>query len=105
MLVQDDPNRPSPDYGVVRPWPLVDLDRAVPWASTEERGDRCLEVLPSDAKTITTAMRQTDEPIYWRWSGELYRVRPHPMLPHEHSCATLTPYFVLYQPSPSSNPE
>lgn len=77
----------------VREWPLEGLDHAEPWDGNEVVGNRCLIVPSEEAEKITTAMEESEDGVVWRSGGELYQVRPHPLLPHEKDCATVQPYF------------
>src|SRR5699024_5324357 len=94
LLVRKAEKQVTEQNGRVKDWPLQDLERAVRWEGSEERGDRCLVVESEQAKPIIDALDGTEgQPVAWRWDGDFYQVWPHPMLPDEKNCSTLHTYF------------
>lgn len=94
LLVKRAEEKLTADNSRVVKWPLRDLDRAVTWPGSDDRGDRCLMASAEQADVVIDTLTATSaEAVAWLWNGELYRVWPHPLLPHETSCQTLHPYF------------
>lgn len=94
LLVKKAEDKLTAENGRVVDWPLQDLDRAVTWPGSDDRGDRCLMATEDEASVVISTLYGTPEQaVAWRWNGDLYRVWPHLLLPHENGCQTAQPYF------------